>query len=72
MQFNIEDSGALSRLRIDHSSGSAITDQAALKAVESAAPFSPLPAGSPKEVPIQFTFDVNVFGGGGHGTFRTF
>jgi TonB family protein len=72
VQFKIDHSGSLSNLRIDHSSGSAIADQAALKAVESAAPFRPLPAGAPEDINIQFTFDYNVFGGGGHGTFRSF
>jgi TonB family protein len=72
VQFKIDHSGSLSNVRIDHSSGSAIADQAALKAVESASPFRPLPAGAPKDVEINFTFDYNVFGGGGHGTFRSF
>jgi hypothetical protein len=40
--------------------------------VENAAPFRPLPAGAPEDVDIQFTFDYNVFGGGGRGVFRQF
>jgi TonB family protein len=72
LHFKIDHDGSLSNLRIDHSSGLAIADQAALKAVESAAPFRPLPAGAPTGVDINFTFDYNVFGGGGHGTFRSF
>jgi TonB family protein len=70
--FKIHTGGELSDLRIDHSSGVQIADNAALKAVEDAAPFRPLPTGAPDSVDIQFTFDYNVFNGGGHGTFRQF
>ncbi len=70
--FKIHSDGSLSHLRLDHTSGMAIADNAALKAVENAAPFRPLPAGAPTDVDIQFTFDYNVFGGGGRGTFRQF
>ena len=45
VQFKVHRGGELSNLRIDHSSGVAVADQAALKAVENAAPFRPLPAG---------------------------
>jgi TonB family protein len=62
----------MSNLRLDHSSGLAIADQAALKAVENAAPFRPLPAGAQDDVDIQFTFDYNVFAGGGRGVMRSF
>ena len=72
VQFKIHRDGTLSNLMIDHSSGVAVADQAALKAVENAAPFKQLPDGAPNDVDIQFTFDNNVFGGGGHGTFRSF
>lgn len=70
--FKVHTGGELSNLRIDRSSGLAIADQAALKAVENAAPFRPLPAGAPADVDIQFTFDYNVFGGGGVGRMRQF
>jgi len=70
--FKVHKGGELSNLRLDHSSGVAVADQAALKAVENAAPFRPLPAGANDDVDIQFTFDYNVFNGGGHGTFRSF
>ncbi len=70
--FKVHKGGELSHLRLDHSSGVAIADQAALKAVENAAPFRPLPAGAPDDVDIQFTFDYNVFSGGGRGVFRQF
>ena len=70
--FKIHRNGELSHLRLDHTSGMAIADQAALNAVQNAAPFRPLPPGAPEDVDIQFTFDYNVFGGGGHGSFRQF
>lgn len=70
--FKVHSGGELSQLRLDHSSGVAIADQAALKAVEDAAPFRPLPAGAPDAVDIQFTFDYNVFTGKGTGSFRQF
>jgi TonB family protein len=70
--FKIHKDGTMSNLRLDHSSGLAIADQAALKAVENAAPFRPLPAGAQDDVDIQFTFDYNVFGGGGRGVMRSF
>lgn len=64
VQFKVATGGELSGLRIEHSSGVAIADQAALQAVQNAAPFRPLPAGAPPIVDIQFTFDYNVFSGG--------
>lgn len=70
--FKIHKQGELSHLRLEHGSGLAIADQAALKAVENAAPFRPLPQGASDDVDIQFTFDYNVFSGGGHGVFRRF
>ncbi len=70
--FKVHRGGELSNLRLDHASGVAIADQAALKAIENAAPFRPLPAGAADDVDIQFTFDYNVFSGGGSGLFRKF
>jgi TonB family protein len=70
--FKVHRGGELSNLRLDHASGVASADQAALKAVENAAPFRPLPPGSADDVDIQFTFDYNVFSGGGSGLFRKF
>ncbi|HEY9788385.1 MAG TPA: energy transducer TonB [Candidatus Obscuribacterales bacterium] len=61
--FKVYADGRLSDLRLEHSSGSSVSDHAALRAVEKSAPFSPLPAGSPEKVDIQFTFDYNVFSG---------
>jgi protein TonB len=72
--FKISLDGELSGLKIERSSGIASVDQAALKAVQDAAPFPPLPPGSAKssvaeggKVSIQFTFDYNVFDYNGHG-----
>jgi len=72
VRFRINKGGELSNLSIEHSSGLAIADQAALKAIENAAPYRPLPAGSKDHLDIQFTFDYNVFGGGGHGVILSF
>lgn len=69
--FKIHTRGEMSHLRIEQSSGNSDTDNAALKAVENAAPFAHLPANSPDDVDIQFTFDYNVFGGAS-GKFRQF
>ncbi len=68
--FKVHQQGELSDLKLHKSSGVAIADQAALKAVENAAPFRPLPEGSPENIDIQFTFDYNVFNGRGGGTFQ--
>ena len=70
--YTIHKDGNLSDLRITNSSGVATADEAALKAVTNAAPFRPLPAGTEESVPMQFTFDYNVFTGGGGGSFRRF
>lgn len=70
--FKIHTHGELSNLRIERSSGMDSADQAALAAVQNAAPFRPLPDGAPSVVDIQFTFDYNVFTGGGSGSFRRF
>jgi len=70
--FKVHRDGQMTNLRMVTSSGLTIADQAALKAVENAAPFRPLPAGAPDDVDIEFTFDYNVFNGGGVGKFRNF
>lgn len=66
--FKIQKDGAMSNLRLDHSSGVAISDQAAQEAVLHASPFRPLPLGASDDIDIQFTFDYNAFNGGGHST----
>lgn len=70
--FKVHRGGELSHLRLDHSSGVTVADEAALNAVQKAAKFRPLPAGAPDDVDIQYTFDYNVFSGGGRGVFRQF
>lgn len=68
--FKIHRSGELSHLLIEKSSGVAVADQAALEAVKRAVPFRALPTGAPDNIDIEFTFDYNVFGGGGRVVFR--
>lgn len=59
-QFCIDRGGYVSHVAIGHSSGVAGADKAALKAIRDAAPFKPLPEGSPVVVDVQFTFDKNI------------
>ena len=60
--FTISKNGALSDLRILTPGLSEAASHAALEAVINASKeFSPLPAGSPDSVEIEFTFDYNVF-----------
>ncbi len=60
--FKVSKEGKVSKLKLDHSSGEAAADQAALKAIGKAEPeFGALPEGAPESVDIQFTFDYNVF-----------
>lgn len=72
VMFKVHRDGQMSNLRLLKSSGIGIADQAAMKAVEAAAPFRSLPAGAGDDVDIEFTFDYNVFGGGGSAKFRSF
>lgn len=65
MQFTIHTHGELSGLRLVRGSGSGDSDQAAMRAVQNAAPFRPLPDGAPPAVEVEFTFDYNVFSGSG-------
>lgn len=62
--FRVNSSGELSDLSIKKSSNFQPSDDAALLAVRTAAPFARLPEGAPPVVDIEFTFDYNVFGGG--------
>lgn len=59
VHFSIDGDGTLKKLRMYKGSGIQIYDSAALKAVENAAPFKPLPADTPSTVDIEFTFDFN-------------
>jgi len=64
VQFVAHRNGSMGNLRLIKSSGNALADQAALRAVQNAAPFKPLPEGAPPSVDIEFTFDYNVYRGG--------
>lgn len=64
VEFSIGTDGRLSDLRVVRSSGSVPADQAALAAVENAAPFRPLPAFTPSWIKVRFIFDYNLFEGG--------
>ena len=70
VRFHIDVDGQMSKLALHQSSGAAVVDQAALKAVENAAPFRHLPTGITEGVDIEFTFDYNVFTGQGSGGFN--
>ncbi|MDZ4833161.1 MAG: TonB family protein [Candidatus Melainabacteria bacterium] len=72
VRFNIARDGTLRNLKMVGPSGTALNDQAAIKAVLNAAPFAPLPQGSPEEVDIEFKFDYNVFNNSGSTTMRSF
>jgi periplasmic protein TonB len=61
--FTIHRDGELSNVHILRSSGDHLSDEAAVKAVEHAAPFMPLPKFSDETVDVQFTFDYNLFTG---------
>lgn len=62
VSFKVAKDGSITRLRLANSSGVAIADDAALDAVNNAAPFARLPEGAGDDVDINFTFDYNVFG----------
>jgi len=63
VKFKIKRSGDVRSIRLIESSGLSIADNAAIAAVEQAAPFPPLPTGADDEISIKFTFDYNVFNG---------
>jgi TonB family protein len=58
--FRVEKYGELKDLVLTKSSGVVEADQAALRAVEDASPFSPLRKGAAKSLDVQFTFAYNV------------
>lgn len=59
--FSVSREGEVTALRILRSSGSSLRDQAALKAVQQAAPFAPLPARyRPSRVDVEFGFNNKV------------
>ena len=68
--FKINRGGELSELALKNGSGFEPADQAALLAIQAAAPFARLPDGALDKVDIEFTFDYNVFGS--KGSYRQF
>jgi TonB family protein len=70
--FKVHRNGEISKLRLTSSGSSELVDKAALKAIESASPFRPLPPGSPDDISVEFTFDYNVFQNKGGGSVRKF
>ncbi len=58
--FTISQSGEASDIHLSQSCGNELGDQSALKAVENASPFRPLPAGAPSSVQVEMTFTYNV------------
>lgn len=63
VQFQVHQDGSVTKVRLSKPSGIPASDQCALAAVSTTAPFDKLPPGAPPFVEIQFTFDYNVFGG---------
>ena len=64
LRFSISRNGEISNLRVGKSSGNPDSDAAAMDAVRRATPFRTLPTGyKGRTIDIQFTFDINVFGG---------
>ncbi len=61
--FIVSRDGSLSNLKLQQSCGLAIVDNAAMKAVENAAPFRPLPPGAPETINVAFAFDYTCDGG---------
>ncbi len=67
VRFKVHKNGDVASVKLEQSSGLSICDDAAVAAVENAAPFAPLPTGAPEEVEIKFTFDYNIFSAGRRG-----
>jgi TonB family protein len=61
VQFHVHRHGEVSDVRLVRASGIEICDRAALKAVENAAPFRPLPEGAKEEEVFEITLDYNAF-----------
>lgn len=61
--FTIHQAGNITDVRIKTTSGVAVADEAAIKAVQDISPFKPLPAEFQRDkANIEFAFDYNVFG----------
>ncbi|MEH2129235.1 MAG: TonB family protein [Nostoc sp.] len=63
LNFTINRSGEVNNLNIVQTSGSRVTDEVAMNAIQRSAPFAPLPTGYRKNyIDIEFTFSINVYG----------
>jgi TonB family protein len=60
LRFRIDRDGNTSGLKLAQTSGAANLDRSALLAAQYAAPFGPMPDGSPDGVDINFTLDYNL------------
>ncbi len=59
--FEVYRNGSMTGLKLVQGCGIPMADKAALTAIEAAAPFPPLPEGSPESITVEFSFDYNVF-----------
>jgi TonB family protein len=71
LMFVLHRMGEVTNLTLHQSSGDALCDRAAMKAVIDEAPYSPLPKEADNTLDIMFTFDYNVFSRGGSSNFTT-
>jgi TonB family protein len=70
VSFKVHRDGRMTNLKLVSSSGLPIADQAAIRAVQFAAPFQPLPAGAQNVADIEFNFDSSLFSGVNRAFFR--
>ena len=62
LSFSIQRNGEITALQIRQTSGSSARDREALKAVQNAGPFDPLPANFPLEMlKVQFNFNIYTY-----------
>jgi len=62
IQFYVDRDGEVTNIKVKKSSGNTACDDAAIKAVNAAAPFPPLPKKEAHPVPVDFTFGFHVHG----------
>lgn len=71
LKFEIARDGRLLSMEVNRTSGEPLADEAAMNAVKLSAPFRQLPPEFQGEsVPVLFTFDYTVYGGGGTPKFQ--
>ena len=61
VSFTANKDGSIADLKILTSAGNEPFDEAMLATINAAQPFPPLPTGAPNAIPIEFTFDHQVF-----------